>query len=324
MAYDFYSSQDSWPVYPAFAGTVVKIEDSVWDGCGRAVWVQSGDFVVSYGHIAPRADLANGSQVDTKRPIGTVFAPRPGHVCTKPHLQVMIYAPEWTVPADGTVEEFSACGKRMGHTATVGIGVTRPASAGTQVTDSGPLNRHMAALEWDGLFRLNVTGRYWRLRERGDWERAPLALEFKMADEFAVLDCAEKGEWRGRWLNENDLLCHDGQLWSCVNDVPGANRADSGEQIGDYYCVEREFTMLRDWVSIPASSPTYHSEAYLDFVMGKRLTKWCKADEASRDWLCCTGAGMAHTCPVQFGQRYPPYTLDGEALVCEVGGASCG
>ncbi|MEM7815325.1 MAG: hypothetical protein QXF55_03215 [Candidatus Aenigmatarchaeota archaeon] len=329
LAYDFYAEgANQWPVWPAYAGVAIAVEptSAAWDGCGGTVWVRTGDFLISYGGILP--GVTEGSIVDGKRPIGTTayLPPSQGQLCSNPRLQVMIYAPEWTVPSPNAVEELNACGSRMSHTEKAGDVQLSP-NAVIATNESGPLNRHMAALEWDGLFRLNRTGRYWRMRERGVWERAPLALEFKMRDAFAVLDCATKGEWRGRWLNERDLLCADGKLWSCVNDVPGANVAAAGEEVGGYRCVEKDFLKPADWASIPASYPTYHSIAYRNFAMGKRLAKWCKVGgegDEKTDWLCCEGQGKVQVCPPRTTTAIGLwYEVEGEALVCRHPDATC-
>lgn len=331
LAYDFYSDADRWDVYPAYPGRIIRIDPqpdrpAPFDGCGGAVWVQTGDFIVVYGHVFPSSSRKVG---DIVTPTGTIATARLGSIdktraisnanlgiCKDGALTVVILKPSWKVPGQGSVDEFSSCGTRMSYT-QLAPGVyqlpDRQVLAGgtVQSIETGPLDRHMAAIEWDGVFRERSDGRYWRLRERGEWEQAPIALDFKMTDSFASLTCPSSGTSLYKWQNENDLLCVDGKLWSCVNDVQGASTSKTGDVIGGYRCSSKD----PRFVTVPASSPTYWSYAYDYFISGKRMARWCTAGELNSNWLCCVGSqtAMQMTCT---NQRY---TVDGESLICADG-----
>jgi len=316
LSYDFYASAEQWPVWPAYPGTIIKREEksTAFEGCGGAVWVKTGDFIVVYGHINPLTSAYEGKAVTLNDRLGHVYTLGVSSMHAQKcdgKLTVMILAPEWTVP-EPVPGEFSACGARISNTPIIAGEQVSPGDVKASTNTDFP-SVHMAALEWDVLFRRRVQdeGRYWQLRERNEWERAPIAIDFKMRDSFPIIDCSADGRYE--WQNENDLLCYNGELWSCVNELAGANIATGGI-VGNHNCVARNFPITG--ISVPPFIKTknYIAQAYVSFVAGKRITKWCTDAERNSDWLCCVGSGGTHSCPND------NYVFDGKALVCESGG----
>ena len=315
LAYDFYADTDSWNVYAAYPGVAHVDSASSVEGCDGAVWVQTGDFVIAYMHINPR--VSDGASVTSRTRIGTVRT-FDGQVCPNPKLTVMISSWDVTVPAADSIEDTNACGVRTGCSGFASAGT------GMYVPNVNIKYQHCGALEWEALFRERSEGdgRLWRLLEgRNEWVRAPIVISFKMADSFTALTCS--GEERYRWQNEKDMLCYNGKLWSCANNVsgmPNEQIATAGARVGDYTCV----------VSLnPQQSRSFKPDtsrmAYDRFVEGKRLTKWCKDGESDSDWLCCTGGskwlGCYNTTSGDPPVTYYKYVIEGEALVCRDGGS---
>jgi len=322
LAYDFYSDSTSWQVRAAYPGTVVKVDpsDSRVEGCGGAVWIRTGNFMLAYMHISPSASINEGDDVTAGRLIGTVRS-FVRQVCPYPKLTVLVSSWDATAPAAGSAEDTNACGVR---TQCSGFG-----SAGTEMylPNADAKYKHCGALEWDALFREQSenSGRLWRLLEsRNEWTTAPLTMSFKMTDSFTALACAADGRYR--WQSSSDLLCYNNTLWSCVNEIAGAKPATAGTMLGKYTCAERRYVTTDDEVS-PQRVPLFKffdestRIAYESFIRGKRLTKWCANDELNRDWACCTGSGKQLSCPQN------DYIVDGDALLCRggvgEGGGSC-
>ena len=312
LAYDFYGGE-SMAVYPAYSGTVIDVvgADKSWDGCNGAVWVQTGDFIISYEHISPA--VANGATVGPNRRIGFVFTNH-RQVCLDAHLQVMVYSSKWTVPAPGTRYEMSSCGTKMSYERAASELEGKGQGDVIQTVNTSVVNRHMSAIEWEGLFRQYSTGRYWRLSNRNEWATAPVSMSFKMTDSFNALSCSDANEgMRYRWQNENDLLCSGGKLVSCDADVAGIRAVGAGETVGGYKCVEMTSFST---TTATADTPLF---AYDMYVRGKKITKWCTAGEEQQDWLCCGGIGGQYTCGMSYAIKNDG---NGDSLICG-GTASC-
>jgi hypothetical protein len=309
LAYDFYSDATSWLVRAAYPGKVVLVDGStaMEEGCSGTVWIQTGDFVVAYMHISPVVNV--NDVVYAGQRIGTVRT-FPRQICPQSKLTVLISSLAWTVPANAA-EDTNACGTRTQCSAAAEY---YGAGGSVYTPNVDPKYQHCGALEWDALFseRTEGEGRYWRLLEsRNEWVRMPLAMDFKMADSFTVLNCSSDG--LHRWQNENDLLCYNGTLRSCSNEIAGAEVATAGTTLGGYTCAAMRFVTTTELQVTPEfkifSSDDTHT-AYDNFVKGKQLTKWCTNDELNSDWLCCTASGKQLKCLLN------KYEVVGDTLRC--------
>jgi hypothetical protein len=288
LGYGFYSGDEGFLVWPAFDGKVVAVRDDEY-GCGRAVYVDSGDFVTVYSGIT--SIVENGDVVGpwTEAPIGRVFK---SDYCPNAHLTVVFAEPSFEL-YEGT----DRCGKPIdcerGFEPPPGSGPLRCAVGQPCEPIAGvPLGvreEYCVALEWP--VRRSATGLLWGRTAEG-FERAPVEFGFRMTDSFDIVNCSEHDKERLTWLNPKDLLCYNGTLWSCGSHIaiPGASTASADECIGDgpncengYKCAEYEIT----------SVPILQAEWLLT---DRTISKFCDSGDMARDWVCCAGTGGILQC----------------------------
>lgn len=305
LEYGLYSSENpDFNVWAAFDGTVTAIKDDE-SGCGRAVFVDSGDFITVYERINPV--VAVGDKVWMGSGIGRVA--NIAKLCPDPRLSVVFSERSFVLHSDD-----DRCGRTMDcsqgftpaqdYRCDVGKSCYR---IGGGVIDLGIPEQYCAALEWP--VRRTAAGVLWGRTPDG-FERKPVELGFRISDSFGVLDCSEHDDERLTWLNPKDLLCDGSVLWTCGASITGAERASNDECVGD-----TSADCAGGWKCVVVGNvhaPAGVSSAVEIVLRDRTISKFCAQNEEKRDWICCQARGGNLNCPPN------KWSFDGKELTCTV------